>query len=103
MTSEQQEEGVMASSKVHITMRIEGMTCDGCARHVTQALQDVNGVEQAQVGSWKSGQAVAIADSSIESKALSQAVENAGYRALVLERRPLTGERRAPSGGGNST
>lgn len=89
----------MANARVHITMRVEGMTCDGCARHIAKALQGVAGVEHAQVGSWKSGQAVAIANSNVESEALSQALESAGYRAVVLERRPLDGERRAPSSG----
>ncbi len=89
----------MADSKVHLTMRIEGMTCDGCARHVAKALQEVPGVERAQVGSWKSGQAVAVADSSVDAEALTQAVEKAGYHAVVLERRPLDGQRRVPSSG----
>ena len=89
----------MASSKVQLTMRVEGMTCDGCARHVTKALQGVPGVEQAQVGSWKSGQAVAIADSSVDAETVSRTVEKAGYRAVVLERRPLEGGRQVPSGG----
>src|SRR5713226_8643603 len=89
----------MAGSKVHLTMRIEGMTCDGCARHVEKALQEVAGVEQVQVGSWKSGQAVAVADSTVDAEALTQAVEKAGYHAVVLERRPLDGQRRVPSSG----
>ena len=87
------------SSKNHISLRVEGMTCDGCARHVVKALQDVPGVEHAQVGNWKSGQAVAIADSRIDGEALSRAVEAAGYHAVVLERRSLEGERRIPYGG----
>jgi len=28
---------------LHFTLRIEGMTCNGCARHVTQALSGVAG------------------------------------------------------------
>lgn len=87
------------SSKQHLTLRIEGMTCDGCARHVVKALQDVAGVEQAQVGSWKSGQAVVIADSTLDADALSEAVGKAGYHSVVLERRPMEGQRRTPSSG----
>lgn len=34
------------SEKNHITLRVEGMTCDGCARHVTEALKNVSGVEE---------------------------------------------------------
>ncbi|MBI3473015.1 MAG: heavy-metal-associated domain-containing protein, partial [Candidatus Solibacter usitatus] len=61
-------------------MRIEGMTCDGCARHVAKALQGVAGVEQAQVGSWRSGEAIAIADAGVDAETLARAVEGAGYR-----------------------
>ncbi|MBI2818109.1 MAG: cation transporter [Acidobacteria bacterium] len=42
---------------MHYTLRIEGMTCDGCARHVTEALKSVSGVEEARVGHWKSAEA----------------------------------------------
>src|ERR1700687_1080268 len=87
------------SSKNHIVLRIEGMTCDGCARHVVKALQNVAGVEEAQVGNWKSGQAVVVAGSSVDAGTLTRAVEAAGYHAVVLERRPIKGERRVPSGG----
>ncbi|MBI5410829.1 MAG: heavy-metal-associated domain-containing protein [Nitrospirae bacterium] len=42
------------SERNHILLRVEGMTCEGCARHVAEALRSVPGVEQAQVGSWLS-------------------------------------------------
>lgn len=90
----------MANAKVHFKMRIEGMTCEGCARHVTKALQAVAGVEEAQVGSWKAGQAVAVADETVGEGSLVQAVEEAGYRAIVQERRPIDGDRRVPSADG---
>lgn len=71
----------MANARVHITMRVEGMTCDGCARHIAKALQGVAGVEHAQVGSWKSGQTVAIANSNVESEVLSR---HRLWRTLVI-------------------
>jgi mercuric reductase len=86
-------------SKQQIGIRIEGMTCDGCARHVTKALQSVTGVERAEVGSWKSGRALAVADSGVAAESLTRAVEKAGYRAVVLERHPMGGERKVPSSG----
>lgn len=78
-----------------ITIRVEGMTCDGCARHVTEALKDVPGVEEVNVPSWKSGQATVIAKSKVKDKVLVRAVVEAGYRAIVRERRPLEEERKA--------
>lgn len=88
------------SERTQITLRIEGMTCDGCARHVTEALKDVAGVVEAQVPGWRSGQATVVAETSVTDEALMNAVREAGYRALVRERRPLEGERRAPKSEG---
>jgi mercuric reductase len=84
------------SERTRITLRIEGMTCDGCARHVAAALQDVTGVVEALVPGWRSGQATVIAETGVTDEALMNAVRQAGYGALVRERRPLAGERRAP-------
>ena len=87
-------------SKNHIVLRIEGMTCDGCARHVTEALQSASGTQDVQVGSWKSGQATVIADATVKDEDLVEAVKQAGYRAMVHERKPIEGERKAPPTGG---
>lgn len=81
----------------HITLRIEGMTCDGCARHVTEALKSVPGVQEAQVGNWRSGQATAVTQENVDPKRLVEAVQKSGYRAVVQEQRPLEGQRRVPS------
>ncbi len=82
--------------RTHLTLRIEGMTCDGCARHVTEALKSVAGVVEAHVPGWRSGQATVIVETGVTDEALIHAVRDAGYRALVRERRPLEGERRTP-------
>lgn len=89
----------MTNPKLHFTLRIEGMTCDGCARHVAQALENVPGVEEAHVAHWKAGRAAVVADAGTSEAALRAAVQKAGYRAIVLERRPLAGERRVPAAG----
>lgn len=85
------------AEKVHTVLRVEGMTCDGCARHVTEALKKVPGVEEAQVASWKSGQAVVVAAPEVKERDLIDAVKGSGYRAVLRERRGLEGERRVPS------
>jgi hypothetical protein len=48
------------------------------------------------VPGWRSGQATVIAEVAVTDEALMSAVRAAGYRALVRQRRPLEGERRAP-------
>lgn len=87
------------AERTHFSLRVEGMTCDGCARHVTEALKKVPGVAEAEVGSWRSGQAAVVADAQVSEKDLTEAVRGAGYRALLRERRSLEGERRVPSSG----
>ena len=49
------------SNRSFLTLRVEGMTCESCARPVTQALKAVPGVEDAQVGAWRVGLATVVA------------------------------------------
>lgn len=86
--------------RTSVTLRVEGMTCDGCARHVTEALKSVHGVVEAQVPGWRSGQATVIAEAEVTDESLSSAVREAGYRAVVRERRVLEAGRRAPKAEG---
>ena len=69
-------------------LAIEGMTCDGCARHVTEALQQVPGVQQVHVPGWQAGRAEVHARPEVDAQALVRAVAQAGYRARVLSFEP---------------
>lgn len=62
------------------TLKISGMTCGHCVAAVTKALQQVPGVEQAEV-SLDPQQAVVTGDA--EPQALIAAVEQEGYEASV--------------------
>ncbi len=84
------------ASKDHVVLRVEGMTCDGCARHVTEALKSTKGVEEAQVGNWRSGQATITADAKVSDDEIVKSVRKAGYRGIVQARRGLEGEQKAP-------
>lgn len=61
-------------------LKISGMTCGHCVAAVTKALQQVPGVEQAEV-SLDPQQAVVTGDA--EPQALIAAVEQEGYEASV--------------------
>jgi len=74
-------------NKSHIALHVEGMTCDACARHVTEALRSLPGVEKVEVGNWQSGHATVLADASVTDKNLAETVRIAGYRAIVRERK----------------
>ncbi len=63
-------------------LRVEGMTCEGCVRSVTRALQAVEGVQEVQV-TLEPGEAVVQAPG-VPAERLVQAVEDAGFDARPL-------------------
>lgn len=72
-----------------ITLDVRGMTCENCALHVTKALHLIPGVKDVDVPSWQSGQATVRVSSNVAGENLVSAVEEAGYRASVKQRREL--------------
>jgi copper chaperone CopZ len=62
------------------TLRITGMTCNGCVRHVDKALRGVAGVTAVEV-SLPEGSAKIVHDENAELPAFVAAVESAGYTA----------------------
>jgi copper chaperone CopZ len=61
-------------------LRITGMSCGGCVRHVDGALRKVAGVTDVQV-SLEDQNAVVTHDGSATSKALVDAIVEEGYEA----------------------
>jgi mercuric reductase len=49
------------ADRVQITLDIQGMTCDGCASHVENALRGIAGVEAAAASSWRTARATLVA------------------------------------------
>ena len=74
-----------------LELAVRGMTCDSCALHVTKALESVGGVKNAEVPGWQSGRATVHAEADVDVKALSAAVQQAGYTATVKTRRLVGG------------
>jgi len=67
-----------------VTLRVTGMTCEGCVRNVTQALEKISGVVSAEVD-LAAGRAVITLDSdNITTTALVLAVKAAGYNAIAV-------------------
>ena len=66
--------------RVVTTLRITGMTCNGCVRHVDKALRAVPGVSAVEV-SLPEQRAKVVHDESAAVPALVAAVESAGYTA----------------------
>lgn len=61
------------------TIPIAGMTCEACAVGVRAELSKVPGVRGAEV-SYEGQRAVVVTDASVDSAALTKAVESAGYK-----------------------
>ncbi len=74
------------------------MTCDACARHVQHALEAVPGVAYAEVPDWRAGQTRVRAAGEVTDALLVGAVQEAGYRAAVRERKSLEEVPRAEEG-----
>lgn len=67
------------------TIRIDGMTCEGCSAGIVDALVDVEGVSESHVD-FAHGQAVVTYDPSRATRErIVAAVERLGYRATILE------------------
>jgi mercuric reductase len=77
------------------------MTCDSCAVHVEEALKSVEGVTEAEVPGWESGQTTVRAELGATAEALSAAVQEAGYTATVKIRQPAGGSVHEDGKGGD--
>jgi copper chaperone len=63
------------------TLKVNGMTCQGCARSVTRVLQRVRGVAGAEVSLDNAEVKVAFDPAQVNLAQLKAAVEEAGYEA----------------------
>ena len=63
------------------TLTINGMTCGGCVKSVTNALNQVTGVQQADVSLEQNNAVINFDDSQTNETALKQAIEDAGFEA----------------------
>lgn len=62
-------------------LKVKGMSCDHCARTVTEALERVDGVERANVDLNAGRAVVEYHDGSASPRALASAVMDEGYSA----------------------
>jgi copper ion binding protein len=64
------------------TLKIEGMSCDHCVRHVSNALKGLEGVQSAEVDLKKKTAQVEHAEG-VSLDALKAAVSEAGYEVVA--------------------
>lgn len=65
------------------SLRVAGMTCNGCVKHVGEALRAIPGVQAVDVD-LTAGRAKVAHDVTVEVAALLAAVDEAGYEAGPL-------------------
>ncbi len=68
-----------------VKLSVQGMSCENCAKHVTEALEKVSGVTKVTVSLRDNTAEVELSSDAGEvTPQLLQAVEQAGYQAQVL-------------------
>ena len=65
------------------TMKIEGMMCNHCVKHVKEALEALNGISNVEV-SLNNNEATFEQDASIEDSTVKEAIEDLDYKVLDL-------------------
>jgi copper ion binding protein len=63
---------------------IEGMSCQHCVNHVTEALKEISGVKTVDVD-LKGKYAIVEADRQIDDSEIKNAIEEAGYEVVKIE------------------
>jgi copper chaperone CopZ len=73
----------MSCTEGHVVLKVTGMTCDNCVRHVTQALEQVPGASEVKVDLAAGRAELHLDRASSAPSALVEAVRAAGYEASV--------------------
>ncbi|RRD94582.1 copper chaperone [Clostridiales bacterium COT073_COT-073] len=64
-------------------LKIKGMSCGHCVKHVTNALSEVEGVSELQVNLEKANATMQVTDQ-VSNEALIEAVTEAGYEVVEI-------------------
>jgi copper ion binding protein len=64
------------------TLKVEGMSCDHCVMHVTRALEELGGVNEANVSLDKGVAVVDYDERLVDVAAMKAAVDEVGYKIV---------------------
>lgn len=87
----------MSSTQQELTLDIQGMTCQACALHVTQALEQVTGITSVDIPDWSAKQGTVRAAAGVADETVADAVKTAGYQASIVSRREVGEQLSNPS------
>ena len=65
-----------------VTIKVEGMDCEGCVSSITKKLKATDGVEEVQVSLAKKEAWVKYNDQKVTIAKLREVINSAGYKAL---------------------
>ena len=82
--SEEMPEQAPEQGGRHMVMKVEGMMCSHCQAAVTKALNKIPGVTATV--SLEDKEAQIVAEDGVETERMKEAVEDAGYEVVSLER-----------------
>lgn len=68
------------NDKSQTTLAVAGMTCPSCSRHVTVALEDLDGVDAVEV-KVREGRVHVVHDARVAIEAMVTALREAGYES----------------------
>ena len=83
MTALSERQATATVQPTHVT--IEGMSCGGCVRHVTRAIEGLTGVVQVEVDLSRGRALVHHGDDWAGGAGLVAAIQDAGYRGRHVE------------------
>jgi len=63
---------------------IEGMSCEHCVKHVTEALKEISGVRNVEVN-LSAGRAVIDADGELKDSDIKAAIDEVGYDVVNID------------------
>lgn len=63
------------------TIKVKGMSCQGCVKSVTRVLQELPGVSKAEVSLERGEASVAYDASAVGLESMKKAIEDAGFEA----------------------
>ena len=81
----------MASNATVLELAVFGMTCGSCVRHVSEALETLDGVEDAEVSLSRGIARIAYDAESATVEQMIGSIREAGYEARVAEEKAATG------------
>ncbi|MGI4789304.1 MAG: heavy-metal-associated domain-containing protein [Janthinobacterium lividum] len=64
-------------------LKVQGMSCDACVGHVTKALQELDGVQSAEVTLANEQAVVTYDPARVQVSRMVEVVEEEGYEAAV--------------------